>query len=1451
MKEKAYLFNLILILFLYGEIAHSQVNADFTVDKTSGCSPLVVSFTNNSSGDNLSYSWDFGNGNSSTNADPQATYTTPGTYEVKLTVSNASGSDEISAIITVFKNPVADFLGDDRGCTPFTAQFTDESTPGDAPIQQWKWDFRSGFIDSRQNPSYTYTIEGEYDVFLEVVDENGCSANVEKQGYVDVVRPPSSIFNISPSAACEIPAVLNFSNSSSGSGNLTYNWSFGDENTTSEQSPSHTYTSFGDYVIRLEVSSDYGCSTVTEKLFKVQNVSASGNISQDGKVISSGGNICPGMLDFKTPVAGIPVLWSFGDGTFSSDTAGSHYYGDAGTYNVKLIAAPNEACADTVSWVIHVDEIIADFTFTPEYSCKAPIDVNFTNTSTNAISYEWKFADNSTSTEENPVKTFAIPAEINPYAISSAHILNTELTVKNENGCESSVTKSLTIQKPTAQFKVDTLQGCKPLNVNFTDISQSDQNITKREWIFDDGESTSGTAEEVEHIYTSEGNYNARLVITNADGCTDTSYAITIEVGKEMNPDFQIVPSTFCQNEEIKFSHPGHLNENIDQWHYTIGNTDISLDPSGNDTTWLAKMHETGSLDAKLTVSYNGCISEIIKPDHVTSTGPIAAFSKQMDCNTPFDYTFEGNPQNHTDFIWKFGDGDMNTSDLNTSHTYPSEDDYELQFITINGSCSDTARETIAVRQPGATILSDTAVCAGDSIIFDGKDSYGVVNYCFEKYLWHFQDTTPRVRTNRDTVYHMFNQPGEYNIKLITYYDNHCSDTTSKEITVYQPLVGFETDVTEGCAPIAISFKDTSSANIHPLESWHIDYGDDFDSSYVSGTSEFSHTYYNVGTYPVTLSVTDSFGCTGSFTEVIHTANPSAEFTPLTTTETCAGNPIMFTHYYRESDSVQWNFGDGALSNDTSENISHEYQNSGEFQVSLTVYQYGCTDTFKTDTNFVKIQKADAHFTVNDSFFNCYPEMVEFTHVGTPVNEVAHGSWDFGFKTSTSDYAEKRQFTYPEPGEYTISLYVSTSYGCDDTYDKNITVTGPRGNFTMSSKAICRGDEVTLTLKDTSDVYNFEWDLGDGNFVKGNPVTHRYYEMGDNIPKLILSGDSGRCLPPPVEDTLYVYEIESGFNIENPALCEQSDIIFSNSSTGQTENQWLFSDGTTGNSENYASDFAPGDYSAKLIVSNPQGCKDTSEQAFTIYPLPDIWVMPDTFICRGKPVTVRAVGGNSISWTPSADLTNPNAYESVAEPAFTTSFLAVVTDTSTGCKNQDNVLVTVQQPPEIHVSPEDTSVIIGENVTFTADSLTGVVYQWSPEKFFPCTNCATVNAIPFESTTVTLLVSDDKDCFNIPINIPVEVREEYSVDMPNSFTPNGDGNNDVVYVRGWGIKRLVEFRIINRWGNEVFFTDNLSEGWDGTYNGKLQNIDTYAYIVRVETWEGNFISKKGTITLLK
>lgn len=1452
MKAIKYVFTIFILSFYVNFGIDAQVNADFSADQTAGCSPLVVSFTNTSTGENLTYSWDFGNGNSSANKDPQATFTNPGTYMVTLTISNGTVHDETTANITVYKNPVADFQGDTRGCTPFASKFNDNSSVGDAPISEWKWDFRSGFIDPRQNPTYTYTTEGIFDVFLEVVDENGCSSNIEKQAYVDVVKPPTSIFNISPAVACEVPVSVNFSNLSSGSGNITYEWDFGDESASVEKTPMHIYSSFGDYAVTLKVNSDYGCSTSTTKLFKTQNITASGIISQDGVVVSNDELICPGMLDFKaTTDNGVSVLWDFGDGSFSTDTAGSYYFGEAGEYTVKLIAEPEAACADTISWSIQVDEVLADFTFSPENTCKSPVDVSFTSTSSNAVSYFWKFADNTISTVQNPVKTYAVPPKENPYATNSMYLLNTTLTVENENGCKSSVTKSMTIKKPTAQFKIDTLQGCMPLTVNFSDVSQSEQEIINRQWIFGDGTSFNSATDTAVHTYTADGEFSSKLVITNQEGCTDTSFIIQINVGKPLNPDFQIEPLSFCQNEALTFSNPRSINNQIDYWHYRIGAVDVPLDPSGNDTTWIAKMNEVGSLDARLFVSYNGCESEISKQDYLSSNGPIAQYEKQMDCNSPFDYVFEGIPVNHASFTWKFGDGNTNSTELNPTHTYSGEGDYQMEFVVINGVCSDTVKEIIHVREPKAIISGDTAVCVNDSVQFDGSGSYNVVNYCFEKYIWQFNDTIKPLRTNRDTVHYSFQHPGIQRVSLITQYDNQCYDTTDFEVTVFQPVVGFTVDLTEGCAPVMVNFNDTSSASVHPLESWHINFGDGVDSIYTSPADVFSHAYYNVGLYDVILSVTDTFGCVGSTTKQIKTANPSAQFTSLTATETCAEDPIFFSHYYRESDSVLWDFGDGTLSSDTSEVISHEFADAGEFQVSLIVYQFGCTDTFKTAPEEIKIQKADAYFTVSDSFFNCYPELAEFSHKGIPPSEVVKGKWDFGFKNSTSEYAETRAFTYPTPGEYTISLEVETSYGCSDTYKRNIMVNGPRGSFSMSAESICKGDEVILTLEDTVDVHSFEWDLGDGNFSSGNPVKHRYYEMGDNIPKLILKGDSGRCLPPPVEDTLYVYELQARFNIENPALCEKEDLIFSNASVGQSENKWIFSNGIGGSFENFASEFAPGSYSAKLIVSNPYGCTDTSEQAFTVHELPEIWVMPDTFICKGQSVLVKASGGDKIEWSPTESISEPGLYESSSTPSVTTSFLAIVTDTSTGCTNQKSVLVAVQQPPVVIVSPSDTSIIIGEKVTFSTDSMAGYFYKWSPENYFSCINCATVVATPMESTTVNLLVNDDKDCFTIPVNIPVEVREEYSVDMPTSFTPNGDGINDVVFVRGWGIKQLVEFRIINRWGNQVFFTDNLSEGWDGTYNGKLQNIDTYAYILQVETWEGNLVTKKGTITLLK
>jgi gliding motility-associated-like protein len=113
------------------------------------------------------------------------------------------------------------------------------------------------------------------------------------------------------------------------------------------------------------------------------------------------------------------------------------------------------------------------------------------------------------------------------------------------------------------------------------------------------------------------------------------------------------------------------------------------------------------------------------------------------------------------------------------------------------------------------------------------------------------------------------------------------------------------------------------------------------------------------------------------------------------------------------------------------------------------------------------------------------------------------------------------------------------------------------------------------------------------------------------------------------------------------------------------------------------------------------------------------------------------------------------------------------------------------------------------------------------------------------------LVEDSAACFRHNYYVDIVVLEEYSLDVPGAFTPLGAEPNRVVYVKGLGIKRLIQFRIYNRWGEEVFFTDDINKGWDGYYKGQLQNIDNYGYYVEAEMFNGNIQTKKGVILLMK
>ena len=200
------LFTLWVCLFL-PTFAFAQVNANFTANQTSGCAPLSVSFTDLSTGSIQQWLWDFGNGNTSSFDDVIATYTTPGTYTVSLTVvdtvNGLSSTKTEVAYITVFAEPTADFTADQTaGCAPLTVNFSDTSTPGDGAIVTYSWDFGDGSLGTGANPSHTYLSAGSYTVTLVVTDANGCSDTRIQNDLISITDVANVSFSGSPRTAC-------------------------------------------------------------------------------------------------------------------------------------------------------------------------------------------------------------------------------------------------------------------------------------------------------------------------------------------------------------------------------------------------------------------------------------------------------------------------------------------------------------------------------------------------------------------------------------------------------------------------------------------------------------------------------------------------------------------------------------------------------------------------------------------------------------------------------------------------------------------------------------------------------------------------------------------------------------------------------------------------------------------------------------------------------------------------------------------------------------------------------------------------------------------------------------------------------------------------------------------------------------------------------------------------
>ncbi len=291
---------------------------------------------------------------------------------------------------------------------------------------------------------------------------------------------------------------------------------------------------------------------------------------------------------------------------------------------------------------------------------------------------------------------------------------------------------------------------------------------------------------------------------------------------------------------------------------------------------------------------------------------------------------------------------------------------------------------------------------------------------------------------------------------------------------------------------------------------------------------------------------------------------------------------------------------------------------------------------------------------------------------------------------------------------------------------------------------------------------------------------------------------------------------------------------------------WTFGDGTSSNLRNPVHSFpAYGTYIVTVTVDDGLGCTGTVSRTISISKDPGKTV--DTAICAGASIRLNASGGSLHSWMPVTGISQPGASSVVASPMTTTTY--IVTITAGACIYRDTFRIKVSPMPTANFSHYPTTPASNTPIEFTNRSLFADSWIWD---FGDGSRSSELNPKHLYRRTgsyqacLTAISGHCRD--TVCATVAADVRT--SIGVPTGFTPNGDGRNDVLFVRGSAVSS-VHLVIYNRWGQKVFETNSLDQGWDGTFNGKLQEIDIYAYVLQASFIDGTKTLKQGNINLLR
>ena len=408
-----------------------------------------------------------------------------------------------------------------------------------------------------------------------------------------------------------------------------------------------------------------------------------------------------------------------------------------------------------------------------------------------------------------------------------------------------------------------------------------------------------------------------------------------------------------------------------------------------------------------------------------------------------------------------------------------------------------------------------------------------------------------------------------------------------------------------------------------------------------------------------------------------------------------------------------------------------------------------------------------------------------------------------------------------------------------------------------NSITTCNLFDTSLTVVDTGIGMNFQWEVNPGSgFV--NVVNGGVYS-GATTPTLNITGATTS-----MSGYTYYCIIGNGMTSSDtvkltvspgPAVIATSSpneiCIGSNvslSATGASTYTWLPSTGVSCNTCSVTTGTPTASTTYSVVGKDSIGCTDTTNVAVKVDTMPVAVVGGTQKMCEGGYAMLSASGGSSYSWSPSATLNQDSIADPAATPGSSTTY--VVTIFNGACSVKDSEQVIVNPNPTGVTASGATTILIGNSAPISGSGPLGDSYMWIPTSSLSCDNCPDPVASPTTTTTYTLFVIDSNGC-KTDDTVTIHVEDICGeVFVPGAFSPDGDGHNDILYVRGNCIKEL-DFIVYDRWGNKVFESNNRNIGWDGRYNGQAMNVGVYGYYVEATLDDGTKVQKKGNVGLVR